>query len=81
MNMWAAIFGIVAISCITGVLSSYFKSRGRGMAEQERKALEDRLASVEAENTRLEERVRTLERIVTDGNYELKREFDQLQRR
>lgn len=80
MNMWAAIFGIVAVSCISGALSSYFKARGRGMADAERAALETRLEKAERAAGDLEDRVRTLERIVTDGRHDLKREFDSLER-
>lgn len=80
MNMWTAIFGIVAVSCIAGAISSYFKARGRGLEEKERAALEGRLEQAERTARGLEERVRTLERIVTDGRHDLKREFDSLER-
>lgn len=80
MNMWTAIFGIVAVSCIAGAVSSYFKSRGREMENRDRAALEQRLESAERAAANLEERVRTLERIVTDGRHDLKREFDGLER-
>lgn len=79
MSMWAAIFGIVAISCIAGVFSSYFKSRGEKLRDGHRKALEGRIAKAEKTAGDLEERVRTLERIVTDGRYELKKEFESLE--
>lgn len=80
MSMWAALFGIVAVSCMAGVLSSYFKARGRAMADSERAALEQRLEKAERAAGDLEDRVRTLERIVTDGRHDLKREFDSLER-
>lgn len=80
MNMWTAIFGIVAVSCIAGAVSSYFKSRGRDMDDKQRAELEARLAEAERAAGGLEERVRTLERIVTDGRHDLKREFDSLER-
>lgn len=79
MNMWAAIFGIVAVSCIAGAVSSYFKSRGRDMGEKQRAELEGRLVKAERAAGDLEERVRILERIVTDGRHDLKREFDSLE--
>ncbi len=80
MTMWTAIFGIVAVSCIAGAVSSYFKARGRDMADNERAALEQRLERAERTAGDLEDRVRTLERIVTDGRHDLKREFDSLER-
>lgn len=80
MSMWAAIFGIVAISCIAGVFSSYFKSRGEKLGDEQRQALESRIEKAEKSANELEERVRTLESIVTDGRYELKKEFERLER-
>ena len=80
MSMWAAIFGIVSVSCIAGVFSSYFKSRGEKLGDEARRALEHRVEKAEQTAADLEERVRTLERIVTDGRYELKKEFESLER-
>lgn len=80
MSMWAAIFGIVAVSCIAGAVSSYFKSRERKLGDKDREAMEQRLADAERAAGDLEERVRTLERIVTDGRHDLKREFESLER-
>lgn len=80
MNMWTALFGIVAVSCIAGAMSSYFKSRGREMANKDRAGLEQRLEKAERAAANLEDRVRTLERIVTDGRHDLKREFESLER-
>ena len=42
--------------------------------------MESRVEKTEKTVADLEERVRTLERIVTDGRYELKREFESLER-
>lgn len=80
MTMWAAIFGIVAVSCIAGVFSSYFKSRGEKLGNEARQTLETRLKQSEERTSDLEERVRTLERIVTDGSHDLKKEFESLER-
>lgn len=80
MSMWAAIFGIVAVSCIAGVFSSYFKSRGEKLGDQARQVLESRVGNAEKTAADLEERVRTLERIVTDGRFELKKEFESLEK-
>lgn len=79
MSMWTAIFGIVAIGCITGAISSYYKARASAASDADRQALEERLARAERTASQLEERVRTLERVVTDGSYDLKREFNRLE--
>jgi hypothetical protein len=63
---------IVAIACATGVLTEYFKSRRH--VEVNNKSSDETLAQLEA----LEERIRVLERIVTEKNFDLKREIDKL---
>jgi len=73
MNPFEMVLGIVFFACITKVIISIFGSRKPARDDRE---LDQRLRRVEA----LEERVRVLEKIVTDGRYDLKREFDELQR-
>jgi len=63
---------IVLVVCVTKVLTSIFR---RKQAEPDPELVE-RLRRVE----RLEERVRVLEKIVTDGRYDLKRQLDELER-
>ena len=63
---------IVAIACATGLIRDYLKTR--------RKELEQN-GSVREYETRietLEERIRVLERIVTEKDYDLKREISEL---
>lgn len=62
---------IVAIACATAVLSDYFKSRA---AREKHQANDETLGHLEA----LEERIRVLERIVTERKVDLKREIDRL---
>jgi hypothetical protein len=62
---------IVAIACATGVLSEYFKSRS---AREKRGLSEDALSQIDV----LEERIRVLERIVTENRFDLKREIERL---
>ena len=63
---------VVAIGCATGIVSDYLKTRRK---EAERGAeYGDATAQIEA----LEERVRVLERIVTEKKYDLKREINEL---
>lgn len=63
---------IVAIGCTTAVVSNYLKSRAN---RDERGAnLDETLSQLDA----LEERIRVLERIVTENKFDLKHEIDKL---
>ena len=74
MEVFTMVVLIVAISCAAGVLNNYLKNQrierekgpGNGVVEQ----LEE-----------LRQRVAVLEEIVTDERYQLRKEFDQLERR
>ena len=66
------IITVVAIGCATGVISDYLKTR-RKEAENSTE-----LGDAEAQIRELEERVRVLERIVTEKKYDLKREISEL---
>jgi hypothetical protein len=66
------VLGIVFIACATGVIKSYLKSR-----EQSPRMPADITEKLERLE-RLEERVRVLEAIVTDRDYDLKRELHDL---
>ena len=72
MNPFDLAAFIVLVVCVTKVLMSVFRRR---QAEPDPELME-RLRRVE----RLEERVRVLEKIVTDGRYDLKRQLDELER-
>ena len=69
MNPFEMVVIIVFLSIIAGMFSNWLKHRntGRSPADEERIA-------------RLEERVRVLERIVTDSGYELRQRFRDLER-
>ena len=67
-------FELAAVAIIAGCLLSAYKAykrgqRAKGAASQ---------AQLEAAVSRLEERVSTLESIVTDRSYHLKQEIDRL---
>jgi ribosome-binding protein aMBF1 (putative translation factor) len=62
---------IVAIACATGVLSEYLKSRS---AREKRGLSDETLSQIDA----LEERIRVLERIVTENRFDLKGEIERL---
>ncbi len=74
MSSTAIVF-VVLIACVTGVVSHYISEN----AKSKRKAgdstgLDETLAQLDA----IEERVRVLERIVTENKFDLKREIDKL---
>lgn len=66
-----AIVGIV-FGCITAITKSVLKHRS------ESKMVSSDSHALKSEITQLKERVATLEKIVTDEKYSLKREFDNL---
>ena len=72
MNSLVYVLCIVAIVCTAGVIKEYLKTRAK-KAERGVDANET-LAEMEV----LEERVRVLERIVTESKIDLRREIDKL---
>ncbi|MCJ7557256.1 MAG: hypothetical protein MUP90_10135 [Gammaproteobacteria bacterium] len=73
MNTFEMVVLIVLISVLAGVVNNYIKNRG-SMSGQGGDEFETRLAQLDS----LEERVRTLEKIVTDRNFELREKFRDL---
>ena len=73
MNVFEMVVIIVAISILGGVLNNYLKTR-RSTGAIHKDALDDALDRIDE----LEERVRVLERVVTDDGYDLKRQIDDL---
>ncbi len=72
MNVFEMVVIIVALAILGGVIKHYFDSRGDAEAfDQERREKDQRIRE-------MEERIRILERIVTDENYDLKRQFRDL---
>ena len=72
MNTFAFVVTIVAIACATSVINQYLRTK-RKTAEKGAD-VDDTLTQLEA----LEERIRVLERIVTESKFDLKREIDKL---
>ena len=72
MNSMVFIVCIVAIACTASVLNQYFKARPQ--KEEGGPDVDETSAQMEV----LEERVRVLERIVTEKNFDLRREIDKL---
>ncbi|WP_456406705.1 hypothetical protein [Thiolapillus sp.] len=72
MNPFEMVVIIVALGILGGVVKHYFDSRGDvEVSSKERKQMQ-------AHIDELENRIRVLERIVTDENYDLKRQFRDL---
>ncbi len=69
MNPFEMVVVIVAISVIASMYTSWLKHRYKKAPEADNERL-----------SRLEERVRVLERIVTDSGYEVRRQFRDLER-
>lgn len=72
MNPFEMVVVIVALGILGGVVKHYFDSRGDIEASsKERQRMQHRIDEMES-------RLRILERIVTDENYDLKRQFHDL---
>lgn len=72
MGVFDMVALIVIVGCITGVISEYLKTKRKtGFNNVE---MEDALDRIDD----LEERVRVLEKVVTDERYDLGREIDRL---
>jgi len=74
MNLFEMVVFIVVIGVIGGVFREYFKSRHR-TASISNDSLDEALDRIDD----IEERVRVLERVVTDDRFDLKRQIDDLQ--
>jgi hypothetical protein len=74
MNVFEMVVIIVVFSVGAGVINNYLKSRDAG-----RRALRD-LAPELKRLDALEERVRVLEAVVTDHNWDLQRQFRDLEK-
>lgn len=71
MGVFEMVVWIVVVGCLTGVMTEYLKTkRATGSNED----LDDALDRIDE----LEERVRVLERVVTDEKYDLGRKIDSL---
>ena len=78
MGMWTAIMVIVVVAIIAEAVKHTSRSKSASTASEELQALRDRIDQLDAD---LRQRVETLERIVTDDKDNLKRQFEDLERR
>ena len=65
---------VVLIACITGVAMHYISEKNKAADNAGNEASDDLLAQLDA----IEERVRVLERIITENKFDLKREIERL---
>ena len=77
MSMWTAITIIVVVGVFGGVLRTRWEARHSGEADARLDELAQKIDRLDAD---LRERVETLERIVTDGREDLKRQFEYLEK-
>ncbi|XOV87488.1 MAG: hypothetical protein ACFHX7_21475 [Pseudomonadota bacterium] len=73
MHVFEMVVWIVVVACATGVISEYLKTK-RKLGGTSNEDLDDAMDRIDE----LEERVRVLERLVTDDKYHLSREIDGL---
>lgn len=69
MNVFEMIIVIVVVTSITSMATSWMKQRRKSGPPADDRRLNE-----------LEERIRVLERIVTDSGYEVRRQFRDLER-
>lgn len=72
MNTMFFVVCIVAIGCTAGVVMEYLRIKGK--KEAGAKSADEYEAQIDA----LEERIRVLERIVTEKKFDLRQEIDKL---
>ena len=72
MNMWIAIVSIVAIVFGADTINKLSRNRARKKGE------DDELAAALKQVEALEERIRVLERIVTENKFDLRSEINKL---
>lgn len=73
MGVFEMVVIVVFIGCVFNVISDYLKTQ-RQKTSSSPKELDDAFNRIDG----LEERVRVLERVVTDEKYDLNRQFNEL---
>ncbi len=73
MNLWTMITVVAVCGMLSGVISNYLKHKALG-----RKNTAENDHATKHKLEALEERIKVLEEIVTDQNYQLKKQFEQL---
>lgn len=78
MNMWLAIVLIVTVVMIAETVRSVAKARVTAEAETKKGASDEEVGQMMQRIDTLEERIRVLERIVTEDKHDLRREISNL---
>ena len=77
MNPFEFVILILVLSFVYSLLSTWLRQRGKDM---QRRGSEEASSELLERLARAEERIRVLERIVTDERWDLKKEFRDLER-
>lgn len=72
MNSLTFVLALIGMVLCTSIIQTYLKQRKK--EPEDDKELEETLAKIDS----LEERIRVLERIITENRYDLKKEIDSL---
>ncbi|WP_281214164.1 hypothetical protein [Shewanella insulae] len=80
MDKQQVVMIVMLVLVVATSLSELYKYRLRQERRRTAPGNRDEMARLRQENQRLAERVSVLERIVTDGDYQLKQEFAELNR-
>jgi len=78
MNMWFAIVLIVTVVMIAETVRSVAKAKAVAQAEAQKGANNEEVGQMMQRIDALEERIRVLERIVTEDKHDLRREISNL---
>lgn len=78
MNMWLAIVLIIAIVMVAETIQKVAKAKATAKAEALQGASGEEVGAMTQRIDELEERVRVLERIVTEDKHDLRREINKL---
>ena len=78
MNMWLAIVLIVAVVMIAETIQKVAKAKATAKAEALKGASDEEVGTMAQRIDELEERIRVLERIVTEDKHDLRREISNL---
>ncbi len=75
MNLWTFITIVSVTAIVGGIFQTWLKTR------QQQNSSEQLSGEQKKQIAELEERIKVLEAIVTDSNYDLKREFENLKKK
>ena len=78
MNMWLAIVLIVAVVMVAETIQKVAKAKATAKAEGLQGASDEEVGTMTQRIDDLEERIRVLERIVTEEKHDLRREISNL---